>query len=221
MNYFLKYRISSGEIVGKVLTNGPAPECDSEDLAYVEGEGGAQTHYVRDGALVEYTQEQREAKGGYPNYLAGWSNISMSWVSPGDPMLGLRSAKWEQVKLWRAEAVVAPTMTTPFGVLHADAQGTSDIKDALLGRREAESLGMTLAPIKWTLVDNTIAELTTTQLGLVAVMLLSRGNTYHQRARALRKQIDDATTPAELDAITRESLEVPLPEESVTTEETA
>jgi hypothetical protein len=173
---------------------------------------------IPDGCSIKVNNDL--SLGQSPTPWHRWSMTEMAWVNT-QTLDGAKAAKWELVKQWRAEAIVAPTITTPFGVMHADAQGVSDVKDALLGRREAESLGIALAPIKWTLVDNSVAELTTSQLGLVAVMLLSRGDTYHQRARALRKQIDDATTPAELDAITRGSLEIPLPEESVTTEETA
>jgi hypothetical protein len=55
--------------------------------------------------------------------------------------------------------------------------------------------------IDWTLADNTQATLTATEMIGVGVALGQHVNGAHGIARALRAQIDAATTPEELEAI--------------------
>jgi hypothetical protein len=178
------------------------PQVDGTALMVVDTLYGVSslTHHVADGQLVEYTPEEAEAKTRPPHRAAQWSNASMSYLDDR-PIETLREEKWEQVKQWRAQAIVAPTMDTPYGVFDAYIEAMSNVTNALLGRQAAESLGLAPDPIQWTLADNTVVALTTAQLAEVAVLLLSRGDAAHQRARSLRQQIDEATTPAELDAV--------------------
>jgi hypothetical protein len=207
MTPFTAFNPDTGEVLYSGTADSPQAIAELPGVAVVEGEQVPCGHY-RDGDAWTAVPAQ-------PSPAHSWDWTAKAWHDPRT-IEQLRAQKWEQVKTWRAQAIVSPAMTTPYGVFNSDAQGVSDIKDALLGRREAELLsGSPLAPIGWTLKDNSVVSLTTDQLGLVAVMLLTRGDLYHQRARALRQRIyDEATTAADLELITRESLDVPLPQES-------
>lgn len=132
-----------------------------------------------------------------------WDPINKDWTDPRT-LDDLKVERWEAIKQAREFAKVAPTMITPYGIFDAHAAAVQNVKDALMGRREAERLaGAPLPPIIWTLAgdgDPTV-EITTDQLAEVGVLLLSRGDAAHQTARELRARIDAATSAAELDAI--------------------
>jgi len=75
----LTYDPTSGEILtwGDGAPNPPAPGAMlMEDVA--DGVG-AWTHYVRDGALVAYTDAQRAVKTAFPDVPSVWSNVTFAW----------------------------------------------------------------------------------------------------------------------------------------------
>jgi hypothetical protein len=59
--------------------------------------------------------------------------------------------------------------------------------------------------VGWTLADNTTRTLTSADGIAVGIALAAHVNTQHVKARALREQIDAATTPEAVQAITWES----------------
>lgn len=135
-----------------------------------------------------------------PGAFFQFDYATKTWIDPRT-LDDLKTAKWAEVKRWRADATVAPQLVTRFGVFDGDAAGVDNIKSTVLGLREAAAIGAAPSTITWTLYDNSTVELTPNELSEVAAMLLARGNVAHERARVLRLQIEAATTAAELGAV--------------------
>ena len=193
---------ATGEIVREVQCTDDqvAGQAQEGEVLIEDASARAVTHYVSQGAVVEYTPEQRATKQAMPAWSRQWDNTLMAWLDPrtlGD----IKAAKWEAIKVAREEAKVAPLLDTPFGVFDADAVGMANIQGTLQGLDVAARLGNAPATVRWTLADNSYADLTVDQLSQVGVLLLMRGNEAHEKARQLREQIDAAQTSEALETI--------------------
>jgi hypothetical protein len=137
---------------------------------------------------------------------AGW----LRWV-PGESktvhaaeeLKKARAAKWAQVKVWRAQARIAPLLHTRFGIFNADAEALENIKDTVAGLTAAMLIGAEPETIQWTMADENptpYVTLTPSELREVGVMLLTRGYDAHIHSRELFEQIESAPLEA-LDTI--------------------
>lgn len=81
MKNYVIYDIASGNVVS--LYGGEdedaALQC-KDGQAYLEADGLGSSHYVREGALISYTEEQRQSKEEFKGAGWEWSNDSMDWV---------------------------------------------------------------------------------------------------------------------------------------------
>ena len=183
---------------GEITRSGSCPDSDFElqGTPIIEGFGNFRTHYVSDGVLTVYTDEQMVAKATHPLYPATWSNSSMSWVDTRS-LDELKAAKWEEIKQARTAAVDA-NMTTPHGVIQCDPDSRKNITDAILLLQQTPAG----TQIDWTMYDNTVVSLGLTEMLQIGLLLGQKTQTAFATARARRTTIDAATTVAEVEAIT-------------------
>lgn len=134
-----------------------------------------------------------------PNEYCYWNVPTAQWVDIR-PLQALKDAKWDTIKIARAQANTAP-LSTPYGTFDANIVSQKSITDAILLLQTLEQLG-TPTTIDFTLTNNTTVTLTTQQMVNVGLLLGQRTQEVYATGRALRAQIDAATTVAEVEAIT-------------------
>jgi hypothetical protein len=120
------------------------------------------------------------------------------WVDPRT-LKDLQDARWEIIKAARAAYIDAP-LSTPHGTFDSDASARTSITDAVLMLKSQEDLGQA-GTIDFTLADNSVVTLTTSQMVEVGLLLGQKIQQAYTTSRARRAAIEAATTPAEVDAI--------------------
>lgn len=133
-----------------------------------------------------------------PNVYTIWDWTTHSWIDPRS-IQNHKDQKWEEIKRSRDAAINAP-LSTPYGVFDADASSRANIANAVLYLQTLEQQGNP-GTVDWTLADNTTITLNYTEMSEVGLLLGQRTNAAYDTGRALRAQIDAATTIAEVDAI--------------------
>lgn len=112
----------------------------------------------------------------------------------------VKAAKWSKVKAERDRLEAS-------GFIYLDKTFDSDptsvirLTVAVEAARAALAGGMTGMSFDWTLQDNTVATLTAEEFIGLPLALAANADALHQHARALREQIDAATTAEEVEAI--------------------
>lgn len=135
-----------------------------------------------------------------PNHAWDWA--THSWQD----MRALETVKestWAAMKLAREATIDAP-LATPYGAVDSKAKDRTNITDAVLLLQTLAAIGQPTT-IDFTMADNTTVTLDTTQMVTVGLLLGQKVQTAHSRARVLRAAIDDATTIAQLEALTWEA----------------
>jgi hypothetical protein len=193
---FTVFDLSTGQVLRSVECEDPA-----SSLADPTTEGHIEDHWDDTQFYVDLETLLPVEYPARPSRVHEWDFAAREWRDPRT-LLQLQDAKWESIKRQREAAKVAPTMETPFGLIDADAKAMENIKAALLGLREADSLGLPAGPIEWTMADNSAVSLSLQDLGTISVLLLQRGDAAHQTGRALRDAIYAATRPEDVEAIT-------------------
>lgn len=127
-----------------------------------------------------------------------WDWATHSWAD-SRTLQQAKDQKWTQIKLDRDASIKAP-LSTPYGTFDADANSRANIANAVLYLQTLAQQG-TPGTVDWTLVDNTTITLNYAEMSEVGLLLGQRTNTAYDTGRALRLQIDAATTIAEVDAI--------------------
>lgn len=112
---------------------------------------------------------------------------------------GNRSVFWQDVKTVR-EAHLNGGASTPFGAVDSNEVARSNITGAALAATLSKSVDQPFS-VNWTMLDNSVEALDADQMIGLALAVLAHVNACHDRARALRGQIDAATDMAELLAI--------------------
>ena len=148
----------------------------------------------------DFDSETWNIKPPSPGASFIWDTQSKEWRDPRT-LDDLKAAKWEEIRAAREAAKTAPLMDTPFGTFDTDKAGVENITWALQGLNAAAQIGAAPDTIRWTLADNSVIDLTRLQLDQVGLLLMQRGNTAHEKARALRDQINAATTREAVEAI--------------------
>lgn len=110
-----------------------------------------------------------------------------------------KAAKWEEIKRARD---AAESGGFPYLGKQIDSDAVS------VQRISVAAAGAMLAPeeytIDWTCADNTVLTLTRDQMVAMPAALALYGNHLHQVARAVRQEIEAATTVAEVEALAYE-----------------
>ncbi len=130
---------------------------------------------------------------------ADWFWNDNKWEKKPPTLLELQDAKWEEIKVARAEAIDAP-LETPFGVFDCYTQARKDITDSVLLANNLTALSQPVS-IDYTLANNTIVVLDGTQMVTVGLILGNKIQTVRAIATNLRVDIYNATTAQELEDI--------------------
>lgn len=192
MTFFVTYNALSGEIASYGSCQAIDLELQSNTGHVLEGVGNFTTHYVAAGALVAYSPVQAAAKQNRPAYLAQWSNTAMQW-SDLRTLADLKLQRWSEVKAERSTRIDAP-LVTALGTFDAAPEDRANLMLALQNAQAGNSF-------EWTLTDNSTVTLTLAQMTLLGRALSNKVAQMHATARALRAQIDAATTAAQVEQI--------------------
>lgn len=112
---------------------------------------------------------------------------------------GNRTVIWEQARDLRDVKIDAGA-PTPFGAVDSDEQARSNVSGAALGALIAKSANAPYS-VTWTMLDNSTQTLDADEMITMALAVLTHVNACHERARALRVQIETAPDMAALLAI--------------------
>jgi hypothetical protein len=120
------------------------------------------------------------------------------WLDPRT-LLDFQTAKWLEIKRARdtQEASSFPYLGKQ---IDSDSRSAQRITTAVQAADAAQRAGVAFS-IAWTCADNTFLTLDAAGMQGMPVALAYFANTLHERARALRAQIEAATTPAEVEAV--------------------
>lgn len=127
-----------------------------------------------------------------------WDWSTHTWIDTRT-LQQVKNEKWEEIKRSRDAAINAP-LSTPYGVFDADPNSRANIANSVLYLQTLEQQG-TPGTVDWTLADNTTITLNYQEMSTVGLLLGQRTNAAYDTGRALRTQIDAATTIPEVEAI--------------------
>lgn len=127
------------------------------------------------------------SKAAYDAYADGISAL---------PIDEIRSALWSQAKTKR-DKVIDGGAATPFGAVDSYELARSNIAGAALAALIAKGAGAAYS-VDWTLLDNNVVSLDADGMMAVGLAVMGHVNAAHDRARALRAQIDAAADVAAL-----------------------
>lgn len=181
--------------LGKILRTGACPEefldlQAQKDEYCLPGLVDSSRNYILAGAIVIMPPK--------PTTNHVFDYAVKSWVDPRT--LGeQKSAQWTRIKQAREAALTAP-LSTPYGVFDADEAASASILKSVLLANNLAALGQPVA-IAFTLADNTVVVLDAGQMVRVGLLLAAREQTIRATATALRTRIEQATTPAEVEAV--------------------
>lgn len=193
------YRTGSGEIVRSVTCPADIAELQAgEGEAFLEGEASELTHYVVDGELVAYTEEERGRKAARPQHKVQWSNSAKDWIDLRT-LEQRKAQKWEEIKQARSDALDA-LLETPYGDFDSDPESRQNITDSVLLVKTLNELGQP-SSIDFTLADNTVRTMTAAEMIEVGLLLGAKVQAAHAAGRALRLQLDAAQTSEEVDSV--------------------
>lgn len=201
---YLIYSASTGEIIRSGV-------CKAEDFllqltgvgeGVIEGEGLALTHYVQNGTVQAYTEEQKTLKATFPMHAAYWSNSSMSWVD-ARTLDQAKQEKWTQLKAQRDAACEAPKMTS-VGLFDAYPPDQNNLNKVIALVKIAAERGYP-ATANYTLATNERVTLTLTQLETAALEMGAQVQGLYDAFDVLRQQVNAATTKEEVTAVVYEA----------------
>lgn len=182
------YTIASGRIDQIV-------SCDLDQLA---GQYDAQTQAVISGVIDD---ARHYISGGLPVAIPAqpsphhhWDWGVKQWIDPRT-LADFRSAKWTEIKYARAAAEFGGFVWDA-RVFDSDAMSQSRI----IGAAQLARINPAFT-ITWTLADNSVRQLSATDMVAVGVALGDHVATQHAKARTLRAQIEAAQTVAQVAAV--------------------
>ena len=197
MKTFVSY--DNGGFIKQIAVGLTAPVVEGMTTIEADDTVGMGTHYVADEAPIAYTDQQNELRKNRPSRGMEWSNLIMNWVD----LRTLSEAKTQKrVEINQArEAEFDAPLVTPHGTFDSDPKARTSITDAVLLAQTLQSLG-TPTTIDFTLYDNSTMTLDTAGMITVGLMLGQKIQAAHAKSRALKAQIEAATTKEQIDAIT-------------------
>lgn len=144
-------------------------------------------YYYENGSITQLPDK--------PSNWVIWNWETHSWVDPR-PLTEVKAAKWLQIKDARNSAEYGGFAWNNY-VFDSDPVSQQRISGAVQLSQIAPNYS-----VDWTLKNNTTVTLNTQDMLAVGVALGEHVSTTHQTARILREQIEQATTNAQVDAIT-------------------
>jgi hypothetical protein len=148
------------------------------------------THYISNGVPVPFPPQPT------PDYIFEWN--THTWTDPRT-IEQVRLDQWEVIKASRSVTLTSP-LITPYGTFDADPASQKNITDAIALMQVLEATGSPQT-VEFTLADNTVVMLTTQQMIEVGVLLGTRTQGIYSTSRALREQLEYATTIQEVQSV--------------------
>lgn len=176
---------------GKILCTGTCPDDHMEQQAKA---GESVIEGKADDAL-EYIDEGRVAtKPSKPSINHIFDYTTKQWIDPRT-LQDLKAAQWSVIKAARQASEYA-------GFLWGNSTFDSDSISQSRIQGAVQLAGMDAAfTIDWTLANNTVRTLSGADMTAVGVALGQHVAAQHAKARALRAQIEAATTAAQVAAV--------------------
>jgi hypothetical protein len=132
-----------------------------------------------------------------PEGLAVISIPQAVWSGPLDAALNdIRLCLWDQVKTKR-DAVINGGAPTPSGAVDSDELSRSNISGAVLAALIAKTAGAPFS-MNWTMLDNSVATLDADAVIALGLAVMQHVNLAHDRARALRAEIESTDAASDL-----------------------
>lgn len=192
MSYVVYSRADTGEVMGyATLRQGDEPTPPPGSTAVLCDWAPTAGDYVLDGSVVK--------RPNRPSAAHVWDRQSRTWV------IDLGTAKARQraeINTWR-NARELEAFQYGGHWFDGDLDSQRRLQLAATAAQQALLAGVSPEPsIDWTLADNNTVTLTATQILAAARAMGDNMNSLHQQARALKAQIDAATTLDEVLAVT-------------------
>lgn len=156
----------------------------------IEGAFSDEIYYVENGEAITIPASPS------PHHQFNYS--TKQWEDPRT-LADLQAARWTAIKAAR-EGEEFGTFTWDGSTFDSDLTSQSRIQGAAQLAQIALAAGQPFS-IEWTLANNTARTLDASQMIAVGMAMGAHINACHQKARALRQQIDAATSAAEIEAI--------------------
>lgn len=195
IKWFTRYEIAGGEIVGQFMaTDEDAIPNAQPGRGMLEGQHEALQGWISNGAFVAYSPAQQAAKAARPSFMHRWDNAGMSWVDTRD-LAALKAARWAAIKGEREALMNAPIQSGGL-VFDADAKARENVMGAVI---EMQATG-TLAR-RWTLADNTRAEVSLADLVALGSAIAARTELLQNQSQDLREAIEAAGSAQAIAAV--------------------
>lgn len=141
----------------------------------------------------------------FAKYTVPQAGEKLEWIEEGSKELlpsidALRSKKWEEIKTART-AAISVGISFNGQDFQSDPDSIANIAGAVSGVMTAESLGIEVAPIQWTLTSNDTIKLEPKEMKMLGLVAMEHVQNQYARGVALRVRINKARTKDELDAI--------------------
>lgn len=153
------------------------------------------THYLSGGTAIAYTAEARARLAAWPTYPATWDMATKSWVN-ARPLDQLKTLKWRVIKRAAQEAAVG-------GFIAGGFDWDSDLDTQLRMQLKWQDINEADGPstVTWRTAAGVPKTLTKAQFKALARAMMSHLEAQQDKATTLRAQIQAATTPAEVAAV--------------------
>lgn len=188
------------DINGEITTWGSCdvPNTPAAGLALLEGTGTSFTHYVKNRSLIAYSSDQVAAKLSIPSYPATWSNMTFSWADSRS-LSDAKTEVWNTIKAAR-DANMAAGFVWDGSKFDSDNLSIQRIQGAVQLATFALAANQPFT-IDWTLFDNSVRNLSATDLVQVYITLGTFVQNIFAAGVTLRGQIDAATVNSQLHSI--------------------
>lgn len=128
-----------------------------------------------------------------------WDPTTKTWID-ARALDQVKAEQWEAVKAGR-DATIFSTLTWDGSVFQVDDDSQQRIQGAVQLARLAQSAGQNDWAISWTLADNSVRQLSITDMVNLGLALGTFVQSNWNKATSLRDQINAAQTAAEVEAI--------------------
>jgi len=108
--YYVIYNTITGEIFSTTVSNAEnisANLPNVADYAYINGKHYNNEGWINNGVFVEYTNQQKIEKSKFPDYVAKWSNQTMTWTDQR-PVTEQKQSKKDQITRLRETKNLEP-----------------------------------------------------------------------------------------------------------------
>lgn len=112
------------------------------------------------------------------------------------PIAEIRAAIWDRIKA-RRDAMIDGGAPTPSGAVDSYLEARTNIAGAVQAATIAQAAAQPFS-VSWTLLNNSVVVLDATAMIALGLAVLAHVNACHDRARALRDQINTAETVQDL-----------------------